>query len=567
MAAAPTTTSVPPSLAKQQKRYRYRSAAANQLSPIASARKWPWLQEQYGISWAIPFLPYFIGAWSNFWVKTVLFAFQKLTFRLQKLSAYDRLWRRSEKPDWTREEIGFSDAAFAFQRIAGSNPVVIAREPSLDTLRARIPLDVERIEGWLEAQGRQTDLRSDAEEGRLFAVDFRVLQQGLRDSPNENTTRDSRWRDKYLACPIAVFLETPGVHEGCDLVPLAIQIDQPQPAGDVNPVFYPDDGWGWRLAKAYFQTSDINSHSSVGHVFRGHLMMEPFCLATPRQLPKKHPVFVLLRPHTKYTLPANSAAYTYFINRKKTYGLLYSGTLEDSRNISKDDYRSHGFRELGLRADLERRGVIDGLRVYPFRDDAMLWLEPIHAFVRDYVDLYYRSDGDILADTCLQDWAGELMDPARGAVRGMLPDDRLDTKGKLVDLLAQILYIAGPYHSSQHYTGAYYNRHASMFPSAAFRPPPETANERNFAHWWKMLPPVAIAKKQMAYNDFVQYRFDRFGHYRHYPLGRVEAVKPLIERLQQALERVEETIDGRQADRMLRSDFLKPSLVTNSANI
>ena len=565
-----------PALARERQRYRYRPLRENQLAPIATAEKWPWLKEQYFLSWGIPFLPYFVGAWANYFVKKALFFFAKISFRAQKLDAYDRLWRAGEKPDWTSEEIGFSDATFAWMRIAGSNSVVIRRAPDLQELQKRIPLDVARIETWLDGRGHTVSLAREAGEGRLFVVDFADLWEGLERAPVGNRTHDSRWREKYLACPIAVFLEAPGVNEGCDLVPLAIQIDQPQPAGVENPVFYPDQAddptrvdevWSWRLAKAYFQTADINSHSSVGHVLRGHLLMEPFCVATPRQLPESHPIFVLLRPHTKYTLPANAAAYTFYINRKKTYSLLYSGTLEDSRNISKVAFESHGFRDFGLRADLEERGVIDVLQDYPFRDDAMLWLPPIRTFVSDYVDLYYADDASLLADSDLQAWAEELMDPARGAVRNMVPDERLDTREKLVELLAQVLCIAGPYHSSQHYAGAYYNRQAAIFPSAAYLPPPTEPGERDFSRWWRMLPPIAVAAKQKAYNDFVEYRFDAFGHYDRYPLGRKAEVQPLIAALQASLERIEAKIESRQAGRMLRYDFLKPSRVTNSANI
>jgi arachidonate 15-lipoxygenase len=376
---------------------------------------------------------------------------------------------------------------------------------------------------------------------------------------------------KYLPAPIGVFLELPGFNEGIDLVPLAILIDQP--AGARNRVFYPDEvpkkrkNWGWEIAKLYFETADEIFHAGCGHVLRTHLAMNPFCMATPRQLPDNHPVSMLLRPHTRFTLATNEAVYEYYVNPKKAYADFYSGKLEEHRRFSISSYEAKSFLDLSLPAELESRQVCESPEVYPYRDDALLWLKPIRDFVTEYIDAFYADDAAINHDVPLQAWKDELVHPDCGGVRGLVPDDALDTRKKLVDLLAQVLFIAGPGHASQHFAEMYFYRYPPAFVGSAYAPPPWKECDANKARWYQTLPPIGQATKQFIYSTFGNFQYDTFGHYRRYPLGRLPEAQEPIRKLQAALCEVESTIHARGATRPLRYDFLLPSRVPNSINI
>jgi arachidonate 15-lipoxygenase len=302
-------------------------------------------------------------------------------------------------------------------------------------------------------------------------------------------------------------------------------------------------------------------------VYRTHFVMEPFCLATARRLAFEHPVHLLLRPHTRYTLATNRSAYKDFIDRKEIYFQFYAGTLEESRQILKGSYREKKFLELELEAELASRGLSAHLGHFPYRDDARLWRVPIRDFVDAYVRAFYANDSAVTHDAALQAWAAELMDRHRGAVCGLVPDDRLDTVGKLVDLLAQVLFIAGPGHASQHFSEMYYYRYQPAFPAAAYTPPVWHGGRANEARFRNTLPPIGPGGLQFVYSDFGDFRYDRFGDYSRYPLGRVRQAVGPISALQAQLEHVERTIDRRLAGRMLRYDFLLPSRVPNSINI
>jgi arachidonate 15-lipoxygenase len=566
-----------PTLAAAQARYRYMPRNKNHIAPMAMAESWPWLAEQYGPSWLLPFVPPFLKSQARHFFQRIRTAFEYATFRYDKLNSYDQLFggsppafaqrfKTSKDPKTSGDpKHDDHDAIFAWWRVAGANAELLRREPDLAALLERIPLRSERIARALKGP---IALDGEARSGRLFTVDFRMLLNAIRSQrKKEGAVRDSRWGEKYLPTPIGVFLAAPDKPGG--LVPLAIQIDG-EASGEHNPVYYPDDGWGWRIAKAYFEAADVTFQAGFGHIFSTHLMMEPFSMATPRQLPPLHPVRVLLQPHTRFTLTTNQAGYKVLVDRSKIYGETYTATLEQLRHLIVHSYNKHGFVDLQLETDLARRGVEHAPLVYPYRDDMRLWLQPIGEFVGAYVQAVYADDAAVQGDAALQAWKQELEDPERGAVRNLLPaGEALDTRERLAALLAQVLFIAGPRHASQHYSANYYYRYTPEFPGGVYLPPPQKkdSDSVNFARWLAMLPSISRAADQFRSNTYTCFHYDRFGDYDRFPLGRLPEAREPIARLRQALDGVQSTIEGRQAARLFPYEFALPSRVPNSINI
>jgi arachidonate 15-lipoxygenase len=584
MAAAPQTispSSDPGSdreLEKNRRDFTYRKPAENQLAPMASADDYPW-RAYYSIGWLLRLGSRTVGAQTVRGLQLLRFGAQRLTWRFDKMRAYRQIlgWRR---PAFVEQHE--RDDLFAWWRVAGANALSLTQVSDLRELDGCIRLDVRHIEARLAAGlDRAVSLEAEANAGHLFVVDFKLLQRALRPGPEAGRPvrcRDSRWRAKYFPASIGVFLEAPGFKaegfEGaCDLVPLAIQIDQIQrhpTRGERNPVVYPGkDPGAWKIAKAYFEVSDLNFHVFCGHVQRSHLAMEPFALATPRQLPKRHPVRVLLEPHLRFTIPVNRAAYKYFIKRSKTYYAFYAGTLEESRAISIESYFDTGFRAMDLEADLAARGVTTSPRCYPYRDDARLWRGTIQRFVRTYVEACFASDADVAGDAALQAWAAELVDPDRGAVRDLLPDSGLVSREALTDLLAQVIHTAGPGHAAQHYASNHFYRYAPAFPGAAYVPPNWSEGPTSEARLQNLFPPIRVAARQWTYNTFTNFRYDRFGRYGRSALGRMPEAQPAVRALEADLKRIEESVcrENKNGRRPYPYEFLLPSQVPNSINI
>jgi arachidonate 15-lipoxygenase len=555
--------------------YAYKKKEDNALDPVCVADRYPLLLESQDLAWASRFLPGSIRAWSNLLLKRAQIRAQQVARRFDVLRAHDQLFY-GDPPGFAREYT--DDAAFAYRRVAGPNAIEITRVEDLADLLTKIPLSRTAVARGLR---RPIDLQRAVREGRLFLVDFCRIVQALRPqalSPramrkkgkvlrrraDRARTRDSRWRQKYLPAPIGVFLEDPD--RAPHWLPLAIRIDQPQPdKREHNPVYHIGGGAGWKLAKLYFEVADQNAHFGCGHVHRTHFVIEPFCMATARQLSFQHPVHLLLQPHIRYTLATNNSAYKYFLDRRKIYFAFYAGTLEESRQLFIKSRVAFG--KLDIHTELRSRGVMDRPHDYPYRDDALLWREAILRFVRAYVDAFYRRDAQVGADPELQAWAEELMSRDGGNVEGLVRSQRLDTVDKLVTLLAQVLFIAGPGHAAQHYSEMYYYRYAPAFPAAAYGPPPWQQERPTEARFRNTVPPIEPASLQFTYSQFGDFRFDRFGDYSAYPLARVRGAAAPIRQLQDDLQVIEHTIERRLSGRLIPYDFLLPSRVPNSINI
>ncbi|NXF59384.1 LX12B protein, partial [Ciccaba nigrolineata] len=95
--------------------------------------------------------------------------------------------------------------------------------------------------------GGGTHLNKEMEEGRVFLVDYEVLE-GI---PSDTI----HGRQQHVAAPLCL------LHQGADglLRPIAIQLSQTP--GPASPIFLPSDGeWDWLLAKTWVRNADFYSH-------------------------------------------------------------------------------------------------------------------------------------------------------------------------------------------------------------------------------------------------------------------------------------------------------------------
>ena len=86
--------------------------------------------------------------------------------------------------------------------------------------------------------------------------------------------------------------------------------------------------------------------------------MEPFIIATHRQLSRLHPLYKLLIPHYLDTMDINQAARQSLINAG---GIIERSFTPGkySMEMSSTVYKDWSFKEQGLPADLLKRFVLD----------------------------------------------------------------------------------------------------------------------------------------------------------------------------------------------------------------
>lgn len=462
----------------------------------------------------------------------------------------------------------WKDWFFGEQRLAGVNPLllraVVDRE-DLARLREKMPVTDDHLRqsvtGTGHAGGRQS-LLSAVDDGHLFVADYELLDE----------LPCGRWSSgsKYVTAPVALFAwRSTGQGDRGELVPLAIQLHQ-RPAQD-NPVFTPAADAEWRLAKLFVQVADANHHEMASHLAGTHLAVEPFAVATGRNLAPEHPVSQLLRPHLRYTMARNREAQLRLINPDGPVDELLGSTLAGSLEIARRawrGFRAHrgfGILRSSFPQDLRSRGLDNSNRLphYPYRDDGQLLWDAIGDYVRAYLACFYREPRDITEDDEIQAWCRDLADPHGGAVPEM--PTRLHSVGELAEVLQCVLFIAGPMHAATNFPQYPAMGFVSNMPMAAYQPPPVSVGCGIYGDEYlcATLPPASLAAKQLVivYN-LSSYRHDELGNFGDSPFA--DDVALVQTSFRKALLDCEKRIVERNRLRRYPYEFLRPSLVPNS---
>ncbi|XP_054793631.1 linoleate 13S-lipoxygenase 2-1, chloroplastic-like isoform X1 [Prosopis cineraria] len=310
---------------------------------------------------------------------------------------------RFEAPDTIdRDEFfWFSDEEFARETLAGVNPcsIKLVKEwPLISKLNPTIygPPESAITRDVIEQQiSGYTTVEKAIEEKKLFIIDYHDLLL-----PYVSKVRQLEGRTLYGSRTV-FFLTAQGT-----LKPLAIELTRPPMDGKPQwrQVFTPSSGstnlWLWRLAKAHVLAHDSGVHELVSHWLRSHCAVEPFVIATNRQLSAMHPIYRLLHPHLRYTMEINALARQALISANGIIEISFS-TGKYSMEFSSEVYdQLWRFDLQALPNDLIDRGMAEkdpnaphGLKLtiedYPFANDGLLIWDALKQWFTDYVTHYY----------------------------------------------------------------------------------------------------------------------------------------------------------------------------------
>ncbi|KAM6288885.1 hydroperoxide isomerase ALOXE3-like [Aegotheles albertisi] len=479
-------------------------------------------------------------------------------------SIFSRTQGREIVPEYVAQHWQ-EDDFFGYQFLNGNNPIVIQR---CQKLPAKFPVTSEMVAGSL---GDGTNLEKEMREGRIFLVDYEVLE----DIPAGTI----HGRQQYLAAPLCL------LHQGKDklLRPIAIQLSQTP--GDTNPIFLPSDAeWDWLLAKTWVRNADFYSHQLLTHLLRTHLLGEVFAIATLRQLPSGHPLFKLLLPHFHFTLHINTLARTVLINPggaiDRASGVTYEGLLlVVQRGLEKVTYRS-----LCLPEDIGHRGVTD-VPNYHYRDDGLRLWEAIERFVAGVVAFYYKEDAMVSGDVELQAWVmdiftnasweglpqvapGEVPVHLLSLLEGCIPSS-LKTVVDLTKFVTMVMFTCSTQHASvnngQYDLGAF----LPNAPSSMRHRPPTTKGKASLQDFLDTVPEVDTTANILVVLILLSSRLKDMRLLGHYPEERFTEMEPrrLIRIFQGKLEEIRDLIEARNHQAKLRYNYMNPLETENSISI
>ncbi|KAK1440488.1 hypothetical protein QVD17_06316 [Tagetes erecta] len=373
-----------------------------------------------------------------------------------------------------------SDEEFAREMLAGVNPVsiqLLKEFPPTSKLDAKVygnqhsSIRSHHIEEHLDGSNVENVVKAN----RLFILDY-------HDSFMPYMRRINATSSKVYATRTLLLLQNDGT-----LKPIAIELSLPHPDDDklgaISKVCTPaKDGVEaeiWKLAKAYVAINDSGVHQLISHWLNTHAVIEPFVIATNRQLSVLHPIYKLLHPHFRDTMNINASARSILISSggviEKTF---FTGRY--SIELCSKIYKNWAFPNQALPKDLILRGMAvedssspHGLRLtiedYPYAVDGLEIWSAIKTWVQDYCTFYYKNDDSVLNDTELQSWWKEVREEGHGDLKHEPWWPNMNSVQDVIDNCTIIIWIASALHAAVNF---------GQYPYAGYPPNRPTLSRR-----------------------------------------------------------------------------------------
>ncbi len=236
----------------------------------------------------------------------------------------------------------------------------------------------------------------------------------------------------------------------------------------------------------------------MSHLGHTHLFIEPFVVATHRNLVPNHPLNRLLVPHFEGTLSINNAAQGVLIKPGRGVDQLLGGTIDSDRLAAVKGLRGLPFNEAMPPKQFTARGVDDPdlLPEYPYRDDVLTYWDAIHDWVESYLRIYYPSDSDVRDDPELGAWIRDIGAHGGGRVVGI--DDTILDFEYLVDAASLILHTSSVQHAAVNFQEYDVMSYCPNMPLALYAPAPTSKEGLTEQDYVDMLPPKTAAITQQA---------------------------------------------------------------------
>ncbi|XP_053767771.1 polyunsaturated fatty acid lipoxygenase ALOX12 isoform X2 [Desmodus rotundus] len=439
------------------------------------------------------------------------------------------------------------DEFFGYQFLNGTNPMLLRRSTSLPS-RLVLPSGMEEL---------QAQLEKELQKGSLFEADF-ILLDGIP----ANVIREEK---QYVAAPLVMLRMEPNGK----LLPMAIQIQPPNPSSPTPPLFLPSDPpLAWLLAKSWVRSSDFQLHQLQYHLLNTHLVAEVIAVATMRCLPGLHPVFKLLIPHTRYTMEINTRARSQLISDGGIFDKAVSTGGGGHVLLLRRAAAQLTYRSLCPPDDLADRGLL-GIPSALYAHDALRVWEITARYVEGIVDLFYHGDDVVRGDPELQAWCREITEVGLCQAQDRGFPVSLQSQNQLCHFLTMCVFTCTAQHGAINQGQLDWYAWVPNAPCTMRMPPPTSKEDVTMATVMGSLPDVHKACLQMV----ITWHLSRsqpdmvpLGHHKekYFSDAKVEAV---LKQFQTDLENLEREITVRNEQLDLTYEYLKPSHIENSVTI
>ncbi|KDP45238.1 hypothetical protein JCGZ_15103 [Jatropha curcas] len=360
--------------------------------------------------------------------------------------------------------------------------------------------------------------------------------------------------------PVAIELSLPGSLEGEEISQVFLPASQGTEAAL------------WQLAKAHVAANDSAYHQLVSHWLQTHAVVEPFIIATRRQLSVMHPIHHLLDPHFKDTMHINALARSVLIN---SGGILEKTlfTSEISIELSSELYKVWRFDEQALPADLIKRRLAlkdpdspTGVKLlfedYPYGADGLEIWRAIKTWVTDFCSIFYKDNDSVRSDMEIQAWWKEIKNVGHGDKCNETWWYEMTNLSNLIEALTTLIWIASAFHASVNFGQYAYASYPPNRPMLCRRFIPKEG-QKEFAEFLKdpdkyffnMLPERFEATLGIALTEVLSQHSSDEVYLGQRPLGWTDnkEVQQKFEKFNEDLKEIEKKISERNGNPQFRN--------------
>lgn len=452
------------------------------------------------------------------------------------------------------------DTYFGLQRVSGPNPTWIKRIKEKEDVPENF-----QIKDIVDSLTHHT-YEEALQEKRLYLADYSILKVMV-----DNPKKLSDGRQQYTTNPVALFYR----QDNGLLKPLAIKLYATEATSDNNPIYTAANGQHWIMAKMFVQNADLLVQTVWTHSMRSHYLVGSLVLATYRNLSPNHPLFVLLKPHWQDTLSVNTLTRYYRPTHEggkiPPFGMVIPSEQNTLAELFGTGMKTYSFKKMSFPNDIENQGLEDPNLFYPYRDDGKLVWEAIHDFVRKYVNLYYKSDQDVVEDFELQTWGDEIGGSLEDNKMG-IPDfpTQFKTVDEVVETVGNIIFLATAQHNCVHYCLYQYVTFAPNMPYCLMGPPYTDLQTPIFQKdLLKLMPPL---KNVLVQSLGFYLNYIRSNHIGDYKLSQFDPeAHGVIKKYQDKLKEISQEIKARNEKRtsggkepIFHYELMDPEYMVNS---
>jgi len=398
--------------------------------------------------------------------------FQTMVFPIKCLEDY-HLYHESlddTNKDYHEHKNWKTDEVFGWQVLNGVYPLSFKIMKHIPEYFSITDDDIKHLLG----EGKS--LESEIEAEKLFLSDFHEMF-----TENSGMIKNPREDGKPCDVPHAICLYY--VNEKDKFVPICIQLKP----NDRDYLFTADEeSLDWLLAKMWIRNCMVSIHEWSYHYLYTHGFPEPFMVAAFRCLSTSHPIYRLLRPHLRTINSINQKGREVLIKKDSVVNVLSF----DSPSVMTTFYKKLTLDDMDIPKVLHKYGVAPNkIPEYHYAQDTMKVWEIIKNYITGIVNLFYKSDKDILEDSEIQAFAYESAHLGfawqDNNIRGVPTDFK--TREELINLLTVVVGTSSAQHAAVNFGQWDHYKFIPMNPPI-MNMPPHKKGEGTMERIMKSLP-------------------------------------------------------------------------------